>query len=102
MNETFDDLINAANENKMFNVNFDPTDCECVKCDNCGSIMFTPVVVIRRVEGIKLGLGEKNQLYPEQGLCCAKCGTMFKKDRIYFGLEKDDEQKNANDGGLII
>ena len=23
MNETFDDLINAANENKMFNVNFD-------------------------------------------------------------------------------
>lgn len=92
MDGNFSDIIGNAQQNQQLNmgpVNLD--EYPLYECDKCGSVAFVPAMALRRVPGIALGMGDKNQLIPEQILVCAKCHEIFKKDRIYLNLEKKDE-----------
>lgn len=94
MDNNFNDIIGSANNAHDMSMSMpDLREYPLVKCDDCGGVAFTPAMAIRRVPGIVLGMGDKNQLIPEQILVCATCGTVYKKDRVYLGLEKDDEKE---------
>ncbi len=98
----FNDIINQANTNHDLGMSApDLTEYPVLECDKCGGVAFIPAMAIRRVPGIVLGIGDKNQLIPEQILVCAKCGEVFKKDRIYLGLEEKEETKEVK-SDLII
>lgn len=107
MTEDFGKMIDAANENKNFQMpQIDLTEYPSLKCDKCGNVAFTPAMIIKKIPGVLLGNASKTQLMPDQILVCSKCGTILKKDRDYYKLTDDGKdtvkEKQESASGIII
>lgn len=98
MTNNFDDIIGQAEQNKQFNMPpVDFTQYPLLECDKCKSNAFTTAIAIRKVPGIVLGEGDKDQYIPVQILVCAKCGEIFVEDRkhLKIGEFKDDNTASS-------
>ena len=106
MTEDFGKMIDAANENKNFQMpQIDLTEYPSLKCDKCGNVAFTPAMIIKKIPGVLMGNASKTQLMPDQILVCSKCGTILKKDREYYKLNDDGtepEKPEKKESSIII
>ena len=99
MQDDFNQLIDSANANKNFQMpQIEPSDYPSLCCDKCGCVAFNTALIIKKIPGILVQSSKPVQLYPDQILICAKCGTILKKDREYYKLT-DDGKDTVEDKG---
>lgn len=64
------------------------------KCENCGSEVFLPGVMFKRIPGLLIGAGTEEVDVPIKVAVCAKCGTLSPSDAKML-KEKTDAAKNT-------
>lgn len=65
------DMANAMSSRPKVN----PFEYDTIKCDECGSENFTPVMQFRKIPGLLVGEKE-NILYPHKVFICRNCGAL--------------------------
>ena len=76
-------------------------------CSECGSEVFVPGVIMKKVPGVLLGEGGVEFIpVPIKVAVCAKCGTLSPSDKKKYEEEtkkaKEVEKTKTNSSGLII
>ena len=76
-------------------------------CSECGSEVFVPGVIMKKVPGVLLGEGGVEFIpVPIKVAVCAKCGTLSPSDKKKYEEEtkkaKEVEKTKTNTNGLII
>ena len=76
-------------------------------CSECGSEVFVPGVIMKKVPGVLLGEGGVEFIpVPIKVAVCAKCGTLSLSDKKKYEEEtkkaKEVEKIKTNTSGLII
>lgn len=90
------DTVNAANQKQTLRVN--PLDYPSVVCPDCGTKVFIPAAVFKKVPGLLLGNGGEEQIIPIQVYICAKCHKLMPE---FEQLEKEPEPKNTESGIIL-
>lgn len=62
-------------------------------CEECGSEVFVPGVIFKKVPGVLLGQGVDIVPVPVKVAVCAKCGTMSALDRQRLDEETQKAKK---------
>ena len=76
-------------------------------CSECGSEVFVPGVIMKKVPGVLLGEGSVEFIpVPIKVAVCAKCGTLSPSDKKKYEEEtkkaKEVEKTKTNTSGLVI
>ena len=76
-------------------------------CSECGSEVFVPGVIMKKVPGVLLGEGGVEFIpVPIKVAVCAKCGTLSPSDKTKYEEEtkkaKEVEKTKTNTSSLII
>ena len=75
-------------------------------CSKCGSEVFVPGVIMKKVPGVLLGEGVEFISVPIKVAVCAKCGTLSPSDEKKYEEEtkkaKEVEKTKTNTSSLII
>lgn len=92
------DVLNAANQKQTLRV--DPMDYPSVVCPECGSKIFIPAAVFKKIPGLLFGKGTEEQVFPIQVYICAECHKLMPG---FEALEKEPEEtKTETKSSLII
>lgn len=90
------DTVNAAKQKQTLRVN--PLDYPSVICPDCGTKVFIPAAVFKKVPGILLGTGAEEELIPIQVYVCAKCHKLLPE---FEQLEKESEPKKQESSIIV-
>jgi hypothetical protein len=96
---SFSDTIDAANQTRQLRIN--PKDYPSVVCPDCGSKIFMPAAMFKKIPGVLVGSGAEEQIFPVQVYICAKCHTLM-PDMGFEELENEPEEKQLTKSNIII
>ena len=69
--------MSAPNQQMQVNVNRkDIIEAENIVCDKCGSPIFKPAMVLKKVPGVVLGMGVEPIAMPIEVMVCNQCGEL--------------------------
>lgn len=96
---SFSDTIDAANQSRQLRIN--PKDYPSVVCPDCGSKIFVPAAMFKKISGMLVGKGAEEQIFPVQVYICAKCQKLM-PGMGFEELENEPEQKQEIKSNIII
>ena len=73
-------------------VTIDLSTCDDVKCKECESTIFTPLITAKRIPGIAIGAPADQPKFLQM-LICSKCGTGFDDSWAELVDGKEEESK---------
>lgn len=71
-------------------ITIDLNNCDDVKCKECESTVFTPLVTAKRIPGIAIGAPEDQPKFM-QLMICSKCGTSFEDSWVELINSKEEQ-----------
>lgn len=80
------------------NIKVNPLKYPSIECE-CGSIVWNHGVIIKKILGIAMGMGNEPQYVDLPIFYCAKCGKILPE---YEEMYKLGESSNEDSGSLII
>ena len=66
-------------------VNVNPLDYPSVLCPDCGCQTFVPAMIFKRIPGVVLGTGGREEQMAVKVFICSKCGALSPMDRELIG-----------------
>lgn len=90
------DTINSANKKQTLRVN--PLEYPSVICPDCGTKVFIPATIFKKVPGLLLGTGTEEELIPIQVCICANCHKLMPE---FKQLEIEPEPKKQESNIII-
>ena len=97
--------MSAPNQQMQVNVNRkDIIEAENIVCDKCGSPIFKPAMVLKKVPGVVLGMGGESIAMPIEVMVCNQCGELAPTIKEEKSMEHIlvGKPKNETKSGLIL
>lgn len=79
---------------QQMNLHFNPLDYPTIKCE-CGCVTYTPAMILKKVPGVVLGVGQGDQIVDLGCYICTKCGNILPQYREMYKLDENGEKTKS-------